>query len=252
MLRTGALVAVGSPGLACGIVYLYSLVDQLELVDALRTAVTEVGGDRLAEARVIHRRVLDDHVAGLAVLEFLATLFWLALGFGEVDMHDLVGEAEHFAEVLRDCEVVALLGDDALAVERRERVRRHLDQHALLVDRALVDETELFLSERYLCHGVSFRLVDEHFDAVECGRLRVEHAAERLEVEIGVDLGEEHLAAGIITADSERTVATELVLLGDLDGLHLLLLLVDKAIIPRACAHVHTYFQINRKSFRRI
>ena len=102
--------------------------------------------------------VLDDHIAGLAVLELLAVAFRLALGLGEVDMHDLAVEAEHIAEVLRDCEVVALLGDDALAVERRERVRRHLDKHTLLVDRALVDETELFLSERYLCHGVSFLL----------------------------------------------------------------------------------------------
>ena len=158
MLRTGALVAVGRPGLTCGVIHLYSLVDQLELVDALRTAVTEVGGDRLAEVRVIHRRVFDNHVAGLAVFELLAIAFRLALGLGEVNMHDLVGEAEHIAEVLRDCEVVALLGDDTLAVERRERVRRHFDQHALLVDRALVDETELFLSERYFCHDCSFLL----------------------------------------------------------------------------------------------
>ncbi len=76
-----------------------------------------------------------------------------------------------------------------------------------------------------------------------------EHAAERLEAEIGVDLGEEHLAAAIITADDGRAVVAELVLLGDLDGLHLPLLLVDKVIIPHARAHAHTYFQIYRKLF---
>lgn len=88
--------------------------------------------------------------------------------------------------------------------------------------------------------------------AIECRIHRTVYAAKRLEAEIGVDLGEEHLAASLVVANNERALVTELVLLGDLDGLHLLLLLVDKVIIPRACAHVHTYFQINRKSFRRI
>lgn len=35
-----------------------------------------------------------------------------------------------------------------------------------------------------------------HFDTVKRGRLRAEHAAERLATEIKVDLGEEHLVGG--------------------------------------------------------
>ena len=83
-----------------------------------------------------------------------------------------------------------------------------------------VEGDDFVVGEFLDVHGCSFHLVDEHFDAVECGRLGVEHATERLETEIGVDLGEKHLAASLVAADGERTLATELVLLGDLDGFY--------------------------------
>lgn len=82
----------------------------------------------------------------------------------------------------------------------------------------------------------------EHFDAVDRCCLGAEYAAERLATEIRVDFGEEHIIGRFVVAYDESVLVTEYVLLGDLDGLRLLLLLVDKVIISQACMHVHSYF----------